>query len=288
MKLVFVHGRAQQGKDPIALKDEWLDALSYGMQRANMTLPADVLVEFPFYGDVLADLVERGVPLVSEVITKGAHPDEDEAQALRGEILAEIAAGVDVASEDIAKEMSDVPVERGPGNWEWVQATLRAIDRVPGLNAAAIDRFTRDVFVYLTKDGVRRRVNQIVEDAVGEGPCVVVAHSLGTVVAYNVLHGRQATPRFPRLITLGSPLGIRAIRSRITKPLRSPACIENWFNAYDDRDPVALNPLDARNFDVDPPIENKRDIKNFTDNRHGIAGYLADAIVARKIAEALR
>jgi hypothetical protein len=46
-------------------------------------------------------------------------------------------------------------------------------------------------------------------------------------------------------------------------------------------------PLDAKNFDVAPPIENKRDVMNFTDNRHGIAGYLADPVVAAKIVEYL-
>jgi len=50
---------------------------------------------------------------------------------------------------------------------------------------------------------------------------------------------------------------------------------------------MALLALDARNFDVDPPIENKSDVKNFTDNRHGIAGYLADPVVARKLVEFL-
>ena len=88
-------------------------------------------------------------------------------------------------------------------------------------------------------------------------------------------------------MTVGSPLGIRAIKERIAKPLRVPSCVKSWFNAYDDRDVVALVGLDARNFPVTPLIENKSDVKNFTENRHGIAGYLADPIVARNIVELL-
>jgi hypothetical protein len=65
--------------------------------------------------------------------------------------------------------------------------------------------------------------------------------------------------------------------------LVSPPCVGQWFNAYDDRDVVALSPLDARTFNVTPPIENKSDVLNFTDNRHGIEGYLADSVVARQV-----
>lgn len=47
-----------------------------------------------------------------------------------------------------------------------------------------------------------------------------------------------------------------------------------WLNGYDERDVVALFPLDADNFDVTPAIENINDLRNQTDNRHGISGYL--------------
>jgi hypothetical protein len=50
---------------------------------------------------------------------------------------------------------------------------------------------------------------------------------------------------------------------------------------------VALRALDARAFDVNPPIENKGDVSNFTENRHSIEGYLADPVVAEKIAQSL-
>jgi hypothetical protein len=53
---------------------------------------------------------------------------------------------------------------------------------------------------------------------------------------------------------------------------------------------VALYPLDPKNFPIDPAvpaIENKRDVDNDTDNRHGISGYLGDPVVARRIHDAL-
>jgi hypothetical protein len=285
VKLVMVHGRSQEGKDVTKLKKEWLDALAYGLARASRTLPAETTVEFPYYGDLLAQLVvQTNTPLGAAINAKGPNPDTD--ADFRGEMLEEIAKSLGLTDADIQRELTG-PTQKGPANWEWVQATMRALDRVPGVNSEAIDLFTRDVFVYLTFPGVTRKVNGLIDAAIGDGPCVILAHSLGTVVSYNVLRGRDTTLQCPRFITVGSPLGIHAIKRYLNTPIESPACVANWFNAYDDRDFVALVPLDNRNFDVFPPIENKKDVRNFTDNRHGIDGYLADPVVAAKLAEFL-
>jgi pimeloyl-ACP methyl ester carboxylesterase len=83
-----------------------------------------------------------------------------------------------------------------------VQTITRALDHIPGLNSRLIDAFTRDVYVYLTYPGVGARIDKVVADALGNEPCVVVAHSLGTVVAYNMLRTRAATPQYPRLVTV--------------------------------------------------------------------------------------
>jgi hypothetical protein len=286
MKLVLVHGRSQAGKDPVALKKEWMDALNYGLSRANVKLPPGTTIELPFYGDELEKLVKQTeTPLGADVNAKGT--DSDANRDLRGEILMDVGRALGLTEEDVAREFAGLPQEKGPQNWEWVQAILRAIDRVPGVNSGAIDLFTRDVYVYLSYPAIRARIDAIVAASIGNDACVVLSHSLGTVVAYNVLGQRAAAPPFPRFLTLGSPLGIRGIKAHLARPLRKPPCVGHWFNAFDDRDVVALLPLDARNFDVAPPIENYGEVSNFTDNRHGIAGYLADPRVAARIVEFL-
>ena len=58
----------------------------------------------------------------------------------------------------------------------------------------------------------------------------------------------------------------------------------------DKRDVVALYPLDKKSFPLNPEtpaIENKIDVRNQTSNRHGIAGYLDDQEVAKRIYDAL-
>lgn len=286
MKLILVHGRSQGGKDAKALKQEWIAALDRGLKAANAKLPLGIEIEFPYYGDTLDRLVEETeTPLGRDALARGAESDRDD--GFRKELLLELAHGAGITDAQIEAELDRTVRERGPLNWEWVQGVLKAVDRVPGLSSTTVDLFTRDVYVYLSFPGVRRAIDKIVNDSLGNGPCVVLAHSLGTVVAYNVLCARPAEPRYPRFVTVGSPLAVTAIKKRLESPLRSPRCVAHWFNAYDERDVVALRALDAKNFPVTPTIENKRDVRNHTDNRHGIDGYLSDPVVAKKIAELL-
>ena len=82
-------------------------------------------------------------------------------------------------------------------------------------------------------------------------------------------------------MTVGSPLGVRAIRNQF-KPLVRPN-VGSWFNAYDDRDVVSLYPLDQNNFPIYPGVENYDGVRNHTSNRHGIVGYLDDPTIAKRI-----
>ncbi|MNP80307.1 hypothetical protein D3C76_1783670 [compost metagenome] len=63
--------------------------------------------------------------------------------------------------------------------------------------------------------------------------------------------------------------------------------VSDWYNAFDTRDVVSLYPLDGANFPVSGTIENNSMVRNHTDNRHGIDGYLDDTNVARRILDGL-
>lgn len=286
MKLIFVHGRSQQGKDSVLLQKQWETALSIGLERADVELPTGVDIRFAYYGDRLDQLLmELNAPLVSDVMLRGAEPDSSEA-TFRGELLYEIAQDAGVTDAEIQLQYGGLPQEKGLANWEWVHSILKALDKTP-LGAAAIDAFTRDVYVYLTNKSVRKSIDEIVAASLTDGPCVVVGHSLGSVVAYNVLTSASPTIDVVKYVTVGSPLGLEAIKRKLDSPLSMPSCVEAWFNAMDERDVVALHPLDTTNFNITPSIENKTDVDNKTDNRHGIAGYLDDATVAKRIRDAL-
>ena len=289
-QLVFVHGRAQEHKDSVALKAEWISAWREGLAESGLTVPIpESDIRFPYYGQTLFDLV-ADVPLdeAAQVIVRGSEADAEARDFLRA-VLTEIQAKHGISDEEVEAILETAVRERGPQNWEWVQGLLRAIDRkVPGASGASIAIATNDVYQYLRNPAITAAIEQGVAKAVApDVPTVVVGHSLGTVVAYKLLQrGLAERWKVPLYVSLGSPLGVSAIR-RALRPISHPACAVKWFNAMDQRDVVALYPLDKRSFDIDPEIENKIDVDNQTPNRHGITGYLSDKEVARRIHEAL-
>jgi hypothetical protein len=282
-KLVFIHGRSQGGKDPKALKEEWIEALKIGTSAANGKLPADLAVEFPFYADELDRLTkEYETPLLSDVVTRG-DGEIDEFLLFQAEVAEELRDNAQITDQQIDAEYGNNVKERGPLNWEWVQAIVKAIDKHGGgLSSKALEAFTRDVFLYVSRKPVRDVIDKIVMASLDTNPTIVVGHSLGSVVAYNALRRDKRNLDVPLFLTLGCPLGIKAVRRQLL-PLGYPKHVGQWFNAFDRRDIVALNTLDKDNFDVTPDIENFDGVKNRTDNRHGIVGYLDDAVVAQKI-----
>ena len=286
-RLLFIHGRGQQGLDPKALKAAWLFALKRGGSKIHKSIPTAVNVAFPFYGDKLDEYTRQfGIPLTSDVHARGNSAD-DEFLQFQAEFAEELRLKAGVTDAQVDAEYGNQPEAHGPLNWKWVQAILRALDKNGGgLKGKALETFTRDVFLYSRRAGVRDEIDRIVAAQLTTEPTVVVAHSLGTVVAYSILANDRRDLRVPLFVTVGSPLAVRAVRDQYL-PLRSPACVSAWYNAYDTRDVVALYPLDSENFPVTPAIENNFTVKNHTSNRHGIDGYLDDGAVAKNILGAL-
>lgn len=286
-KLVFVHGRGQQGLNPATLKAGWIDTLKRGATALGRTLPDDLDVAFPYYGDLLDGFTQQSrIPLTSTVQARGSQQD-DEFLAFQAEFAEAVRQQAGVTDAQVDAEYGPNPAPRGPLNWQWVQAILRAVDKHGfGMNQLTLETFTRDVFLYTTRAGVRDEIDRVVAAALTEQPTVVVAHSLGTVVAYSVLRNDRRSLRVPQFVTVGSPLAVRGVRDQF-RPLRSPAPVAGWYNAFDSKDVVALYPLDAANFPIQPPIENNPTVQNHTDNHHGIDGYLDNRDVARRILDAL-
>lgn len=290
-ELVFVHGRAQEGKDSVALKKEWIDAWKAGLAKSGLSLPIpEDRIRFPYYGDTLDQLVSGAdESTAADVVVRGVEGNKEEEEFIRA-ILQEIQGKAGFSDADVRAQANAEVVAKGPLNWGWVQAILSTLDQhVPGASGASVALFTNDVYQYLKNPGIRDVIDVGVKKAFTPAvETVVVSHSLGTVVAYNILRrdGDAAGWAVPEFITLGSPLAVKVIKKGLS-PIRHPRCAGKWFNAMDERDVVSLYPLDADHFDVDPAIENKTNVDNPTKNRHGISGYLGDPEVARRIHAAL-
>jgi hypothetical protein len=287
--LVLIHGRSQGGKDSVQLKEQWLVALRDGLGQDAGNILAGVDIRFPFYGDELDAWVQRAevaTPADARGPGDGSAVDSNYLafqQAVAAEILAR--HGLDAAAQ--ANEVPQAARGAGERSPEWVQGLLRLLDNVPGVTGLFIATIMRDVYLYLRHPAAQAAIDRIVTPTLS-GRCVVVAHSLGTVVAYRLLKAASVGDA-PLLLTLGSPLGIGPVRAAIV-PRKAPSIVARWINGYDDRDDVALYPLGQGRFQLAPamPIEDIGGIDNRTANHHGIVEYLNKPPIARRIAEALQ
>jgi len=288
-KLIFIHGRSQQFKDSIQLKADWISAWEKGLKLNGLEVPIEETdISFPYYGQTLHDLVKKS-PDVAEIIIRGAEDDAAKKAFVRS-VVEDIKNDTGITDEQLEMIVGSDVVERGPLNWPWVRGVLQAVDKyLPGGSGSSIALATNDVYQYLNSSGIRDSIESGVLKAISPGiETVVVSHSLGTVVAYNLLRreGESRNWNVPLFVTLGSPLAVTAIKKAL-RPIGHPSCASRWYNAMDPRDIVSLRPLDEKHFDISPAIENHLKVNNHTDNRHGITGYLDDKHVAKCIYDAL-
>lgn len=290
-QLILIHGRAQEKKDAAGIKKEWIAAWEKGLKKNTLTNPlSNSDIHFPYYGDTLAQMVEgKTAAQAAAVIIKGPPPPPAEEQIMR-EMIEEIAKEEGISEAAIRAQLGAEAVAMGPQNWGWVQAILELLDKSEPTSAKMVALVTKDVAKYLSDSTIRNHINDGVLQAVKPGQeAVVVSHSLGTVVAYNVLMSRPtAFPnvKVPLFVTLGSPLGINAIKTRLM-PHTFPKPVTKWYNALDPDDVVSLYPLTPKHFATGGTIENYDKVDNWTDNQHSIGGYLDDKQVAKKIFDAL-
>ena len=288
-ELILIHGRSQQWKDATELKKTWVSALQTGFENAQLELTLDDChIHLPFYGNTLIQMISES-ETVDSVIVKGGNDTVGDLEAqLMKRVVKEVlkAKGISEANIDAAQTPAERSVrKKGPLNWGWVLSALRVLND-HGFGTAALELCTRDVYQYLYDSSVAAEINDGVAKAFTSDEAIVVAHSLGTVVAYSMLRlkgpGRWKIPAF---ITLGSPLAIEAI-NQLLPAVEMPVCVKTWFNGRDPRDTVALYPLAPDHF-PDLDIQAKNDIVNKSSNHHSIEEYLRDADVAHWIHDAL-
>lgn len=177
-----------------------------------------------------------------------------------------------------------------------------------------IQHFFRDLGLYysdkkieytdksvLAKEVIRQKLSQVLQKY-RHHQILLITHSMGTIIAFDVLTLKNPEIVIDTLVTLGSPLGMPIIQSKILaerriskNELQIPDNIFfNWYNFYDPDDNVASEPLLHDKF-----IKNKnqvqiKDIKICNDyefegdrNPHKAFGYLRAPEVALVIHEFL-
>jgi len=274
-RLVLVHGINQEGKSDVVIRDSWTDALEDALGQPGRFDRTRVVA--PFYGDVLADLTSR--KSLAQAVSQGIAEDDDE-RAFVDAGLRQMALDAGIANDAISAEQQIVA--QGLPHDRHLIAIVRLLEGLsPTLGELAL-RLLGQAYAYLKRPAVAAAVDAIVEPVLAAGPCVVVAHSLGTVVTFKLL--RELKQTVPLFVTLGSPLAIQSVQSALRKPRRVPEGVVRWFNGLDVDDFITLGrPLTVETFA--PGIENRSEIDNGSD-AHSIVGYLHDEVVSKMIADA--
>ncbi|MEV4894948.1 serine protease [Nonomuraea sp. NPDC055795] len=257
--LVFLHGRGQTGRDPQTMRREWIAGLNKGLTLAGLPTvePADVW--FPFYGDTLTEPRESLIPAAPTT------------RVVYEQLIGEAAA--------LAGRPAD---GRREGLLTGVQGALSWLASATNLDHLLIAAVFRDVAAYLDDSSVRQAVLAGVERTLpSSGQVVLVAHSLGTVVAMDLLTRLPAALEVPLLVTLGSPLGLDAVQGRLLSggPHR-PDRAGQWLNVWSQADPVSIGcPLED---DWKGQVD-ERAVDNPLQRSHDVAEYLSHPHVARAL-----
>jgi hypothetical protein len=284
-RIAAIHGIAQQLKGAQILREEWSAPLADGLSRTPVRLLRDDDVAYAFYGGLFRS--------PDRVRGRGAEGETGDAAdaAFDDELLARMWSAAAAAHPDrVFPPHGDLR-----GTSRGTQAALTALSRVPYFAGVAMDLARGDltqVRRYMREPTLRLAAQAELDAVVTPDTRVIVAHSLGTVVAYEALHRYAAAPNWrgvTTLVTLGSPLGIRNLIFDALVPAPSdgqgrwPVLVRDWTNISDDGDVVALEKKLSARFGlrvVDIAVSNEA-------TAHDVSPYLSATATGQAIARGL-
>lgn len=254
--ILFVHGRGMQDRDSAATRKQWLGALRSGA--ASFTRAAtidDADVRLVWYADAL-----------DPASSAGCDYDSSDARARR-----------DAKTDAGLKQM--VSFAGGLINLISALADDSTAKEFRAFSADA--SFLGDVRKRCASEA---RLGAAIDRAKREGrPIILVAHSLGALVAYDYLSTRADTGVIQDFITLGSMAGAPELRRLViggdsTDAFTLPASVKEWTNIRNAKDGLAVPLTIGRDIVTDPPADEP--------DPHEMVGYLRGEMTARTILHA--
>ncbi|OTG81696.1 hypothetical protein [Acinetobacter sp. ANC 4648] len=291
MKIIFLHGMNQQNYTADSLKEHWTSIFAKGIDELCLKVNVEQLnIVLPFYGDLmtkhqLSNKFDLDAFLPKSILNfhlnhhRAIEPDIQLSNLNIPELpiftktqILSLSTRLYLASQ-FAKDIA-------------LKEFFTILNNFPKLQESLIHKFLIETYMYLTCSEFMQEVNQRVLESLEEGEeHIIVSHSLGTVIAYNLL--QQLDPKFciQRFITLGSPLAFRMIQCKVIHPIIHPKSLcGDWYNFYSDDDFLTAFPLIEAPFNFRPAIRNKK-ISTFTNMPHKIVGYLQHPAVIKCILE---
>lgn len=263
MKIVFLHGIGDGDPDY-----RWLDGLNRGLEQTGHPIIDRDQVITPRYSELLKGegLEDVKMPPVTYRVKDDRIPRSDfERRQARVQRFLQLEDGV----RSFGFHLLPDPV--------WVTAPEFVVDHVSLANLSQVRRYVRE-------EKVRANVLTRVLDYIPtHGDVMLIAHSLGSVVAIDLLDHLATDLHVRRFITIGSPAAIRAVhegRERLLKKFPYGR-VDDWSNFLNTRDVVTGGRGLASTF------PGAQDFTLTNVSGHGADLYLSDPAVAKLIAHSL-
>ena len=303
LTIVYVHGIGNKPTESI-LKCQWDHALfgfdagartrlAYWVNRAYYPVPSPGTCGSGDRTDVEEGPTGRALSLAAHLAQT---PLEEEAAALtsnraRQQALVRIARRIDEREIDERSEGARAAagvhgyiLPLPPAFRRWV---TRKITRA----------FMRDVHDYLFVPERRALMRQSVLERLqpGGGPFVVIGHSQGSMIAYDVLSELDPDQYdIPLFVTIGSPLGLAEMQDQIKvllgkRKLTVPRCVWRWVNVCDPADPVSADETLRDDYGGGSVLEDVSTANlDGPADPHSGSGYLRSEVVRRVVRDAVR
>ncbi|MFD4975047.1 hypothetical protein [Streptomyces sp. NPDC058424] len=283
-RIVGVHGIRQSRTSKSRLTAEWCKAINRGLGALGRPGILAGELELPYWTGLLARGADRLGP-EDDLFDAAVPLSEEEAEFVTG-ALEDV-----VGREDLARvQKVELQTLGVPQLWPArLTRLVMAYDRrFPRGGGKLFVRAMREVRFYLYEPELAGRVRALVAEGFSQSTSVVVGHSLGSVIVYDLLRRGEVAPEhmpgMRTLVTCGSPLGIASVRRGLnlvdTEPLKLPGDIV-WVNVFDPADFVTggrgLNRVSPDIADVE--------VDNGMADPHSALRYLRTAPVAHAIAD---
>lgn len=307
--VILVHGIDNELEAARTIENTWLPALAGGVENAGFADIAERLsprrshpdpfeVRLAFYGGLFRRVGFEAMGADSSPLTE---EELNELEPLAIEWLRRAANSESAKQRAVAEEeLVELGLVALPGQPQGVRSVSRwsvaHLSRLPwfGRLGARAAEFVipalRQVRRYLGDEDVRTKAQKAILDLADGKTRVIVAHSLGSVVAYEACFALQRP--LPLLVTIGSPLGLRGVvydRLRPRPPV-FPPMVRRWVNIADFNDVVAAEPDLGRFFGRVPAeavFESAGRVFNGRDAHHA-ESYLTDRLIGTAIGTTLR
>ncbi|WP_308013504.1 hypothetical protein [Streptomyces beigongshangae] len=240
VRVVGVHGIGQSKTSQHQLTADWGRALKRGIDSLPDVTACVASLEVPHWTALLARGTDRLGP-EDDIFGESVPMDPAEE-----EFVAEVFADL-VRPEDVVFAETQPLATLGPPKLWSPRLTRLAMAydrRRPSGGVQFIVRRMREVRYYLTKPALAAEVRAFIRDGFTPDDAVVIGHSLGSVIAYDLLRHKEVGAAgtgsaLHTLVTCGSPLGIPAVRRLMGITDGTPLQLDShirWVNVFDPDD----------------------------------------------------